>query len=710
MRFTFSAFLFAAATLCAKSPYPEKTPDTPGNRMLDTYFASETRQQAQSGGVADIKDADDWKNKAPEYRRQLAEMLGLDPMPERTPLNAVKTGEVNGEGYLVEKLHFQSMPGLYVTANLYLPEKVEKPLPAILYVCGHALKVKDGISFGNKTGYEHHGAWFARHGYACLIIDTVQLGEIRGEHHGTYSKGRWWWYSRGYTPAGLEAWSCMRALDYLETRSEVDKTKFGVTGRSGGGAYSWWITALDERIKASAPTAGVTDLQNQVIDGCVEGHCDCMFFVNTYRWDFSRLVALAAPRPLLVVNTDKDTIFPIDGVFRLYQDVRRVYEMLGVEGNLGLQVAEGLHKDLQPLNMGAFHWMERHLKGADAMQVIDEGAKKRLQPEALRVFTELPKDERNTKIDESFVPMAKAPAPPTNEKDWQQVKDGWLKSLSEKTFRGWPQDAGGVNAAQEGSMVRDGIEMSAFDFEPQSGYRLRIFITHRDGLRPEDLELVALNVLDEEGWDAFCSTYHKRFGKLMEAFPGLPDDEKAFEQEKKMFTSNNWSMAYVCPRGVGPTAWSGSEKAQTQRLRRFYLLGQTVDGMRVWDIHRAVATIRDISGLKDTPLWIQAHRDMAADAVYASLFTDGIKRLDLHDLPTTHNGTVDGAVSPAPALLNVLKTLDLPQAVAMAADKTRVVIYTKDKTSWEWPATLLKNLGKEKQLQLREPMVPGEEK
>jgi dienelactone hydrolase len=177
-------------------------------------------------------------------------------------------------------------PGLYVTANLYRPEKVEKPLPTILYVCGHANMMKDGVSFGNKTGYERHGVWFAKHGYVCLIIDTVQLGEIRGEHHGTYSKGRWWWFSRGYTPAGLEAWSCIRALDYLETGRRWTRHAFGVTGRSGGGAYSWWITALDERIKASAPTAGVTDMQNQVIDGCVEGHCDCMFFVNTHRWDF----------------------------------------------------------------------------------------------------------------------------------------------------------------------------------------------------------------------------------------------------------------------------------------------------------------------------------------------------------------------------------------------------------------------------------------
>ena len=86
-------------------------------------------------------------------------------------------------------MHYQSMPGLYVTANLYRPAKSEGRLPAILYVCGHANVVKDGVSLGNKTGYQHHGEWFARHGYVCLIIDTVQLGEIRGEHHGTYSKG-----------------------------------------------------------------------------------------------------------------------------------------------------------------------------------------------------------------------------------------------------------------------------------------------------------------------------------------------------------------------------------------------------------------------------------------------------------------------------------------------------------------------------------------
>lgn len=665
--------------------------------MLDRYMQQQTADIEENGGLKDIKTAEDWQAKAPEYRRQLAEMLGLDPMPEKTPLLPTKTGEVKGDGYVIENMHYQAVPGLYVTANLYLPTKVEKPLPTILYVCGHANVVKDGISFGNKTGYHHHGIWFARHGYACLIIDTVQLGEIRGEHHGTYSKGRWWWFSRGYTPAGLEAWAGIRALDYLETRPEVDKTRFGITGRSGGGAYSWWVAALDDRIKAAAPTAGITSMRNHVVDGCVEGHCDCMFQVNTYRWDFDRLAALVAPRPLLICNTDKDSIFPIDGVFNVYQNVRRIYTLLDKEANIGLQVAEGPHKDLQPLNNGAFHWFERHLKGADSMAVLDEGAKKSLDPQVLKVFTELPKDEKNTTIDESFVPMAESPAAPTAKADWEKQRDGWMKALNDKVFVNWPKETPALTMAKEGSIEQDGIRMTAYDFETDHAFRLRLYITHKEGLRPEDLDLVAMNVLDEQGWKDFNSTYGSRFGKLIELPVAGEADENAFESEKKMYGSFKWGMAYLCPRGIGPTEWTGSDKAQTQRQRRFYLAGQTLDSMRVWDIRQAVQGFKKIPGFEKTPLWLQAHRDMAANALYASLYEEGITRLDLHDLPTSHQQ--------GPAYLNVLKFLDLPQAAAMAAEKTRVILYTGDSDAWDFPTTTAKNLEwSEKQWSIRKPV------
>ncbi|MEM1444380.1 MAG: CocE/NonD family hydrolase, partial [Verrucomicrobiota bacterium] len=293
------------------------TEPTAGDAMLEGYFERETRKLT-SRSEALLTDVDDWPQLQADLRRQLFEMLGLQPLPARSDLKAKVTGKLERDGIIVENIVFQSRPGLYVTANFYRPATQKAPLPTILYLCGHGRVKIDEVSYGNKTHYQHHGTWFAKNGYTCLVLDTLQLGEIEGTHHGTFRFNRWWWNSRGYTPAGVEAWNSIRALDYLETREEVDADRIGATGRSGGGAYTTWIAALDERIKVSAPVAGITSMKNHIAGGCVEGHCDCMFMVNTYRWDFPLLAALVAPRPQLILNTDKDRIFPLDGVVDVY--------------------------------------------------------------------------------------------------------------------------------------------------------------------------------------------------------------------------------------------------------------------------------------------------------------------------------------------------------------------------------------------------------
>ena len=161
-------------------------------------------------------------------------------------------------------------------------------------------------------------------------------------------------------------------------------------GRSGGGAYTWWVAALDERVKVAAPTAGITSLRNHVVDGCLEGHCDCMFMNNIFQWDFDRVAALVAPRPLLILNTDKDDIFPLDGVFSVYRGARRIYSLLGAEDAIGLHIAEGPHEDMPPLHVGAFAWFERFLKGGQRMDPPGEPARKSLAPSQLRVFSSPP--------------------------------------------------------------------------------------------------------------------------------------------------------------------------------------------------------------------------------------------------------------------------------------------------------------------------------
>jgi dienelactone hydrolase len=692
-RTVFCSFVLLLSLVSAVQAADEEKLDTSrGDKLFAEYFGLETAKLSNAC-LADIRTKEDWEANRETYRRQLRDMLGLEPLPERTDLKPVITGTLEQDDFVVENLHFQSLPGLYVTANLYRPRDTSQPLPAVLYVCGHGRVAKDGVSFGNKTHYQHHGAWLARNGYVCLVIDTLQLGEIEGDHHGTYKLGQWWWINRGYTPAGVEAWNCMRALDYLQSRKEVDGTRLGVTGRSGGGAYSWWIAALDERIKCAVPVAGITDLQNHVVDGCVEGHCDCMYMVNTYQWDYAQVAALVSPRPLLIANTDTDPIFPLDGVVRIFDDVRRVYRLQNAGPVCGLNITAGQHVDTQELQVHALRWLDQHLKG-EKSRPIETAAKKYFEPEQLKVFAELPADQRNTTIQESFVPNAPPPEVPQDKASWEKQRDAWLSQLQARTFRAWPSadETPPLDLKQIRTTEKGGIELSTYEFASQEPFRLSVYVAQRAGLKKPDL--VVLNVLDDQGWKDFLGTYRTMYTGPIDDVRSIEPDEESLTQTKKMFASFPWAMAYVAPRGVGPTAFNQSEKKQIQNRRRFYLLGQTLDGMQVWDVRRAMQAVREASSLKETPLWLQGERSMASITLYASLFEPPVKRLDLHGLPADHRH--------GPILLNVDRVWTMPAAVAAAAERSQVVLYGGDEPAWKYPRDVAAKLGwREKQLQLR---------
>ncbi|MDQ3622563.1 MAG: acetylxylan esterase [Verrucomicrobiota bacterium] len=705
MRHRFGILPFVAGgslvLLCAGAQRLLAQPPPAGSREFlpppfDRYMQRRVAELSQADWQAGVT-RENWPKVQSTMRRQLQGMLGLDPWPERAELKPVITGTVPGDGYVVEKLHFQSLPGLYVTANLYRPAKVEQSLPAILYVCGHSNVVENGVSMGNKTGYQHHGIWFARNGYVCIVLDTIQLGEIRGEHHGTYKFGRWWWAARGYTPAGVEAWNGIRALDYLETRPEVDRTRLAITGRSGGGAYSWWVAALDERIKVAVPVAGITTLENHVLDGAIEGHCDCMFMVNTERWDFDRVAALMAPRPLLISNTDKDGIFPLDGVMEIYNRTRALYRKLGKEENIGVHIAEGPHKDTQPLNTGAFHWLNRFLKGADPMSLTDEPARKAHPPRDLRVFAGLPADEKVTTADQFFVPAFSPLAHAGSSAEWTQRRDAWMQALRSDCFRAWPANPPNAALRTTKESTAEGLRLTVAEFRSEDPFDLPLWILHRDGLEPEEIEGIVLNVLDEEGWSAWRSSAAAGFSA---EFSGASPDAGSFAELRTMLLNSKRAMAYVCPRGVGPTGWVRlSEKKQTHLRRRLLLLGESLESGQTWDIQQAAAALRSLPGWNRAPLSFAARGLMAGNALYASLFIPEVKRLDLHAPPASHRT--------GPTYLNVLRHLDLPQAVALAAERSPVALYVEDPEPWRFAQSVANalRLGPE-QLQIRQPVDP----
>jgi len=171
---------------CLSAETFEADQGEPGDKMIQDYLRQET-QKIEGDFLGTIKSREDWQQALPRFRQEYFDMLGLSPLPEKTPLHATITGTLDRGEYVVDRIYYQSRPGLYVTGNLYRPGKVAagERLPAILYVCGHAHRGRNG----NKTAYQSHGIWLARHGYICLTVDTLQLGEIAGIHHGTYREG-----------------------------------------------------------------------------------------------------------------------------------------------------------------------------------------------------------------------------------------------------------------------------------------------------------------------------------------------------------------------------------------------------------------------------------------------------------------------------------------------------------------------------------------
>src|SRR5262245_56771416 len=173
----FSAYAAAGVMLFLSGLHGQ---DTAAQRhAMATNQLKEIAADLSAQCLTNLRSLEDWKKQRPELRRQLLEMLGLDPLPARAPLKAQMTGRLQRDGYRIEKIVFHSMPGLYVTGNFSLPDGPPQSMPTVLYLCGHSPH-----PLGAKVEYQDRATWFASHGYACLVLDTLEFGEIAGIHHG----------------------------------------------------------------------------------------------------------------------------------------------------------------------------------------------------------------------------------------------------------------------------------------------------------------------------------------------------------------------------------------------------------------------------------------------------------------------------------------------------------------------------------------------
>ena len=313
----------------------------------------------------------------------------------------------------------------------------------------------------------------------------------------------------------------------------------------------------------------------------------------------------------------------------------------------------------------------------------------------LSVYGEEDRKNPRTAGQEFVAPLlrARAASPmPESEKEWEVLKDKWMGRIKDECFSGWPDHVSPDEPKEVFSVEKEGVTLRCVEYSSM-GRRLPLYVAHRSGL--EEPELVVLNLLDVAAWEEFLATMRPGFEKQLSG-QGLPEgDPKSFKQHQGMFDSFKWVMAYAPPTGVGPTQL-GPEKTGKRNLR-LQAAGQTIDSVRVWDARRAIQTLRSVGGMENVSLWLQGSGRMAGVLTYASLFEPEITRLDLHNPPLSHN---DG-----PFFFNVLQIMDMPQAVAIALERSKVVIYQKGKNGWEYPASVVQELGWETKLQLRSGQV-----
>lgn len=294
-----------------------------------------------------------WKSRAVQLRRHLLICLGLWPMPERTPLNVSVFDRSDYGRYTVEKVFFQSMPGVYVTGNLYRPAGNFRR-PAILNPHGHwpngRLEDSESASIsGRCINFAHQG--YVAFSYSMVgYNDNDQFGEVNDLHvEGVSALQNDLW---GISLCGLQTWNSIRSIDFLQTLPDVNPARIACTGESGGGTQTFLLGAVDDRVKVCAPV--------NMVSGYFHGGCICenppLLRLETNNVE---IAAMFAPRPMLMVSTSGDWTSTVPEVE--FQAVRRVYELFGAPEKVGFFYQEAPHNYNKLSREAVYNWFGRWL-------------------------------------------------------------------------------------------------------------------------------------------------------------------------------------------------------------------------------------------------------------------------------------------------------------------------------------------------------------
>jgi hypothetical protein len=299
----------------------------------------------------------EWDTRAAYLREHVLASAGLLPLPEKTPLNPVIFGELTHPDYTVSKVYFESLPGFYVTGNLYRPAG-PGPFPAVLSAHGHWTYGR--LENSPLVSGPGRAINLARQGFVVFSYDMIGYNDSRQLTHAFGGPREHLW---GLSLAGLQLWNSIRGLDFLESLPYVRREAIGITGESGGGTQTFLLAAADARVAAAVPV--------NMISLHMQGGCLCENPPGL-RLDTTNveIAAAIAPRPLLMISATGD--WTSETLEAEYPAIRAIYALAGAEDRVRAVRFTAEHNYNQDSREAMYAWMARWLKHAPADAAVKE--------------------------------------------------------------------------------------------------------------------------------------------------------------------------------------------------------------------------------------------------------------------------------------------------------------------------------------------------
>jgi hypothetical protein len=339
-----------------------------------------------------------WSVRAEHLRTHILASAGLVPMPDKTALNPVVFGDVTRDDYIVSKVYFESLPGFFVTGNLYRP-KGDGPFPAVLSPHGHWTygRLENTATASGPA----RAIGLARQGFVVFAFDMVGYVDSQQLPHTFGGRREQLW---GLTLAGLQLWNSIRAIDFLETLPYVKRDAIGATGESGGGTQTYLLAAVDDRIRVAVPV--------NMISLHMQGGCLCENLPGL-RLDTNNveIAATIAPRPMLMISATGD--WTKETMEVEYPAMRSIYQLLGAEDRVQAVRVDAEHNYNKPSREAMYAWMARWLKNAPAGDRIAERGYTVEPLHNLLVFHDRPRPQNavtQAQLIERWIGSAKAQA------------------------------------------------------------------------------------------------------------------------------------------------------------------------------------------------------------------------------------------------------------------------------------------------------------